>query len=99
MALAISDEEITQLLSMSDAVGVLRQAYREIADDVAVNSPRVDLAGLTQKDDADARQGSVYLLKTMSGITTRYASVRLLSEHIRFSEGQGGKMRRERAKP
>jgi alanine dehydrogenase len=99
MALAISDGEITHLLSMSEALGVLRQAYREVANDEAVNSPRVDLAGLTQPSDTASRQGSVYSLKTMSGITTRYASVRLLSEYIRFSEDQGGKMRRERAKP
>ena len=99
MVLAIGDEEIVKILSMGEAVEVLRRAYGELAADDAVNSPRVDLTGLNSASVPSAREGSAYLLKTMSGITSRYASIRFLSEYIRWKDHQGGELRRERAKP
>jgi ornithine cyclodeaminase/alanine dehydrogenase-like protein (mu-crystallin family) len=99
MVLAIGDEEIAKMLSMDEAVGVLRRAYGELAADDAVNSPRVDLAGLGSASVSSDREDSAYLLKTMSGITSRYASIRFLSEYIRWRAREGGELRRERAKP
>jgi alanine dehydrogenase len=99
MVLAIGDEEIAKMFSMDEAVEVLRRAYGELAANDAVNSPRVDLAGLGSARVSSGREGSAYLLKTMSGVTSRYASIRFLSEYIRWRAHEGGELRRERAKP
>ncbi|HEY7323059.1 MAG TPA: hypothetical protein VIE89_36330 [Candidatus Binatia bacterium] len=99
MVLVIGDEEIAKMFSMGEAVEVLRRAYGELAADDAVNSPRVDLVGLGSASGSSDRDSNAYLLKTMSGITSRYASIRFLSEYTRWRAREGGELRRERAKP
>jgi alanine dehydrogenase len=99
MVLVIRDEEIAKIFSMGEAVELLRRAYAELAADDAVNGPRVDLVGLGSASGSSDRDGNAYLLKTMSGITSRYASIRFLSEYTRWRARGGGELRRERANP
>ena len=57
--LILSNQDVEALLPMSDCIDVLDQAYRELAQERAVNALRSDAVSTTSRPDA------VYSLKLM----------------------------------
>jgi ornithine cyclodeaminase/alanine dehydrogenase-like protein (mu-crystallin family) len=82
MMLILSNQDVEALLPMSDCIDVLDQAYRELAQERAVNALRSDAVSTTSRLDA------VYSLKLMGGVIPSLAvgALRLNSDIISFGE-------------
>jgi alanine dehydrogenase len=80
MTLILSNEEIADLLPMSDCLDRMEDAYRELGNDRAINRPRTDMC-------APAQEGGRYIFKTMDGLLPKYdvAALRLNSDVIRWT--------------
>lgn len=90
IALLLRDEQIRDLVSMSDAIPALERTYGEIAHATAVSSPRVDI--LTPLDSEDPST-PCHELKTMTASMGDYACVRILTNLVRWEE-RAGQMRK-----
>lgn len=78
--LVLSNEDAEQLLTMSDCIAAVEQAYREFALGRAANAARTDAVTLTERPDA------VYSLKLMGAVVQSLGIgvVRLNSDIISF---------------
>jgi ornithine cyclodeaminase/alanine dehydrogenase-like protein (mu-crystallin family) len=59
MTLILSNDDVEALLPMSDCIGALEEAYRELAHERAPSALRTDAVSTTARSDA------VYSLKLM----------------------------------
>jgi alanine dehydrogenase len=86
MTLVLNNDEVAELLPMSDCLTRLEETYRDLGELRAANRPRSDIVG-------PAEQHGRYVFKTMDGMTPRYevAAVRLNSDRIRWSANAKGK--------
>ncbi|HVB89025.1 MAG TPA: ornithine cyclodeaminase family protein [Beijerinckiaceae bacterium] len=91
MTLIVSNEEVERLLTMSDCIGALEQAYRELAEGRAVSRTRSDTMAPIAGSDA------LYSLKSMDGVAPQLGvgAVRINSDVIRWPR-VGNSMRREK---
>ncbi len=80
--LILSNEDAESLLTMSDCVTALEEAYRELAHGRAANAPRSDAISTTAHPDA------VYSLKLMGAVipSLNVSVVRLNSDIISFGK-------------
>lgn len=87
--LVLSNQEIAELLNMPDCMAALEEAYRAIAEDRALNSPRVDgLIPHPQQPDA------VYAFKQMGGVIAGgVQALRVNSDVIHWPETDGKRRR------
>jgi len=87
--LILSNEEIEKVLTMEVCLEALEQAYQQLADGTAVNSPRADI--LVPTADAQA----YYAFKSMAGVVprARVAALRLNSDILTWPR-LGGVQRR-----
>ncbi len=74
MTLILSNEEIAELLPISDCLDRMEDAYRELGHDRAINRPRSDIC-------APPQEGGQYIFKSMDGLLPKYevAALRLES--------------------
>ena len=93
MALILSNEEIEGLLNAEEYLDALEGIYIEIANGVAANSPRIDV--LKPVSSKDGGSINYYMMKTMSGVASQYAAIRLLSDLVWFPE-VGREVRKDR---
>ena len=96
MVLALSNSDIARVLTMKDVIESLRVANRELGEGRAVNSPRIDLLGAEK--GVHPEFPDAYQIKTMTGVTTRYAALRFLSERLQWRVNEG-RIARQRARP
>lgn len=94
--LVLENADIERALTMRDVLEALRDAYRELGEGEAVNSPRVDLLGVEKGQSEDFPDAC--LLKTMTGVTRKYTSLRFLSEFLQWRE-VGGAIAKQRKRP
>lgn len=80
MTLILSNEEIADLLPMSECLAWMEDAYRELGGDRAISRPRTDMVAPAQDDGR-------YIFKTMDGLLPKYeiAALRLNSDVIRWT--------------
>lgn len=78
MTLLLSNEDVEQLLSMTECINVLDETYRELADGRGVTRTRSDCLAPTTREDA------VYGLKSMDGVvpSMEVGAVRINSDII-----------------
>lgn len=97
----LRNEDITELLTMSDVIGVLRGLYAEMGEDLSVGTPRADVHHPMTRRDADDDSedfiGRAHYLKTMVGgyVGGGLVALRLSSDVLKFSV-QNGLLRREK---
>jgi len=86
--LILSNEDATELLTMSDCIAALEQAYPELAQGRAANAPRSDAVTSTRQP------GAVYSLKLMGAVipSLGVGVVRLNSDIISFGNQRQTKM-------
>lgn len=90
--IVLNNQEIASLLTMPDCMAALEAAYRAIAEDRALNSPRVD--GLIPHAH---RPETVYAFKQMGGVIAGgVQALRVNSDVIHWPETPGGGRRREK---
>ncbi len=94
MVLVLNNDDIASVLTMRHALESLREAYVELGKTEAVNSPRVDLLGIDKSADPD--YPDAYVIKTMSGVMRRFASLRFLSERLQWRKTEGGVAKRRK---
>ncbi len=91
MALLLSDEEVQELLTVEMCLESLEKAYRELAQDWAINSPRCDVI---TADPGSANQEPCHGLKTMGGTVRGFnvGAIRINSDVLTWpSSGSGMK--------
>lgn len=78
MTLLLSNEEISELLTMPDTLAVLEDAYVELAHGRGINRQRSDLVAPGSLPD------SVYALKSMDGVIPKqgYGAIRINSDVV-----------------
>lgn len=97
----LRNDDVAELLTMSEVIDVLRQMYGEVGRDVSVGTPRCDVHHpMTRIDSDDTSEGFVgraHYLKTMVGgyVGGGLVALRLSSDVLRFSV-QDGLLRREK---
>lgn len=86
--LILANEDAEQLLTMTDCITALEEAYREQAQQQAVNAQRSDVVTATQRPDA------VYSLKLMGAVahSLGVGVVRLNSDIISFANQRQKKL-------
>lgn len=91
MTLLISNDEIAGVLSITDVLEALEEAYREAAEGRAILGARADLNTVTPHPD------SVYQLKCMSSVVASLGvgAIRINSDILSFPT-VGGKVRRKK---
>lgn len=87
--LLLSNEDISEILTMSDVVEVLEDAYGEKGNGNAENIPRTDLL------IPASGEGEVYGFKTMSGTIPKFGvtALRINSDIVSWPEFEGVKRR------
>jgi ornithine cyclodeaminase/alanine dehydrogenase-like protein (mu-crystallin family) len=96
MVWVLDNRDIEAVLNMDTCLDTLEEAYRDLSVGEAINSPRSDL--LTPCEVTSRLESSLpsyHMLKTMSGATRKYASIRFLTDLLHWPEVDGG-IRRER---
>jgi ornithine cyclodeaminase/alanine dehydrogenase-like protein (mu-crystallin family) len=96
MVWVLDNNDIEAVLNMQTCLTALEEAYRDLSSGEAINSPRSDL--LTPCEAPGRLESSLpsyHMLKTMSGATRKYASIRFLTDLLHWPEVAGG-IRRER---
>ena len=85
MTLLLTNDDIDRLLTMTDYVEILEDAYRELTEGRGVVRPRTDSLAPTARPDA------VYGLKTADGIAPKFgaAAVRINSDIISYPRVDG----------
>jgi ornithine cyclodeaminase/alanine dehydrogenase-like protein (mu-crystallin family) len=74
----------------------MEEAYRELGEQRAANSPRIDILSPRQYvNSAGTTFPGAHMLKTMSAATTKYAVIRFVTDMLFWRESPGG-LRRER---
>lgn len=97
----LRNEDVADLLSMSEVIDVLRQMYEEVGRDISVGTPRCDVHHPMMRTDADDSSdgfvGRAHYLKTMVGgfVGGGLVALRLSSDVVRFSV-QNDLLRREK---
>src|SRR5687767_4049170 len=78
MTLLLSNEDVDQVLVMSECIAVLEETYKELADGRGISRRRSDCLAPTSKNDA------VYGLKSMDGVvpSLQISAVRINSDII-----------------
>ncbi len=94
--LVLENADIERVLTMCHVLEALRDAYTELGEGEAVNSPRVDLLGVEKGQSEDFPDAC--LLKTMTGVTRKYTSLRFLSEFLQWREVNGA-IAKQRKRP
>lgn len=96
MVLVISNEDVESVLTMSEAMGVLEQMYRELGRGSGVYAPRVDLHAPTRTVVGEDTPSAHYL-KTMVGSVPHFevASIRLTSDVVAWPLVGGQRRRRK----
>jgi alanine dehydrogenase len=91
MTLLLSNDDVAELLSMSECMAALEEAYVELAAGRGVSRTRSDTLTPT------ARSGRLYGLKTMDGVVPKIGvgAVRINSDILTWPE-RDGNMRREK---
>jgi ornithine cyclodeaminase/alanine dehydrogenase-like protein (mu-crystallin family) len=91
MTLVLSNNDIEQLLSPSDCISLLEQAYLELDAGRAVTRPRTDCL-------VDAGDELVYSLKTLDAVlpSAGVGVVRINSDLLQWPTTPGGGVRREK---
>ncbi len=96
MALALNNEEIAGIVDMRLCMEALEEAYRELGNGRAANSPRIDILSPRHYVDPSGRSfPGAHMLKTMSAATSKYAAIRFLTDMLYWRESANG-LRRER---
>jgi ornithine cyclodeaminase/alanine dehydrogenase-like protein (mu-crystallin family) len=85
MTLILSNEEIAELLPISDSLARLTETYQEVGERRALSRPRSDIYGPMQSDGR-------YIIKTMDGMIPLYevAATRLCSDVISWEPSPAG---------
>jgi len=85
MTLILNNDEISELLPISDSLARLTEAYQEVGEHRALSRPRSDIYGPMQ---AEGR----YIIKSMDGMIPLYevAATRLCSDVISWDPGPHG---------
>jgi alanine dehydrogenase len=85
----LTNDQISELLDMSECVTALETAYRDLGLGDAVDSPRQDMLV------SNRREGAVHSFKTMSGSWPRagIAALRLNSDIVTWPEVNGARRR------
>jgi alanine dehydrogenase len=91
MTLILSNDDAGNLLTMPECLGVLEQAYAELADGRGVSRTRSDCITPTSRDDA------LYSLKSMDGVVPKLGvgAVRISSDIVTWPK-TGNTLRREK---
>jgi ornithine cyclodeaminase/alanine dehydrogenase-like protein (mu-crystallin family) len=91
MTLILSNDDVAKLLTMSDCIEVLEEAYVELAEGRGVSRTRSDCFTPTARSDA------LYSLKSMDGVVPKLGvgAVRINSDIITWPK-RGNNMRREK---
>ena len=91
MTWIFNNDELDQVLEMSDCITALDAGYRYLAAGIGGNRGRAEIVSPAGRD------GTVYALKSMDGVhtPTGFASIRLNSDIIGWRE-VGGSTRREK---
>lgn len=91
MTLILSNEDVTDLLSMPECITALEEAYMELAAGRGVSRTRSDILTPTNHPNA------LYGLKSMDGVAPKMGvgAVRINSDILTWPE-RGGNMRREK---
>jgi len=87
--LILSNDDVESLLTMTDCLQALEEAYTELAAGRAQNRPRTDLYTPT------ARRDAYYVFKSMEGVipSMGIAALRINSDHITWKPGPRGTMK------
>lgn len=85
MTLVLSNDDVSQLLTIRDCLERLDQTYRDLGHGQAQNRPRSDMYG-------PLHENGRYVFKTMDGLAPRFeaAAVRLNSDVIRWTRTPAG---------
>jgi alanine dehydrogenase len=85
MTLILSNEDIGELLPLSDSLARLTETYQEVGELRALSRPRSDIYGPMQTDGR-------YIFKSMDGMIPLYevAATRLCSDVISWDSGPAG---------
>jgi ornithine cyclodeaminase/alanine dehydrogenase-like protein (mu-crystallin family) len=85
MTLILSNEEIAELLPISDSLARLTETYQEVGEGRALSRPRSDIYGPMQSDGR-------YIIKSMDGMIPLYdvAATRLCSDVISWEPSPAG---------
>ena len=89
MTIILSNDEISELLTMSETLEVMEEAYAELDSGRAVTRRRSDIITPTDRDDA------TYSLKSMDGVIPKLGvgAVRINSDIVTWPEIDGKKRR------
>src|SRR5512145_526842 len=96
MPLFLNNDDIAELITMSDTMEALEVLYREMGDGAAVTAPRSDVHSPTAA--AQSAEGPMaHYLKSMSGASPHFgtAALRFSSDIVAWRDTGGG-MRREK---
>jgi alanine dehydrogenase len=93
MILILNNEDIAQVLPISDSLARLTETYRELGEGRALSRPRSDIYGPMQSDGR-------YIFKSMDSVLPRYevASMRLCSDVISWEPSPDGVRKEKHAK-
>jgi alanine dehydrogenase len=91
MTLILSNDDVSKLLTMSDCIAVLEEAYVELAEGRGVSRTRSDCLTPTSRADA------LYSLKSMDGVIPKFGvgAVRINSDIVSWPK-RGNNVRREK---
>jgi ornithine cyclodeaminase/alanine dehydrogenase-like protein (mu-crystallin family) len=91
MTLILSNDDIDKLITMPECIGVLEEAYVELAEGRGVSRTRSDCFTPTERTDA------IYSLKSMDGVIPKFGigAVRINSDIITWPK-RGNNIRREK---
>ncbi len=91
MTLLLSNDDVSNLLTMPECIAILEEAYRELAEGRGVSRTRSDCMTPT------ARQDALYSLKSMDGVIPKLGvgAIRINSDIVTWPQ-RGNNIRREK---
>src|SRR5918996_272730 len=87
--LLLSNDDVVSLLSMSDCLAAMEEAYRELGEGRGASGTRSEILTPTARDDG------LYSLLTMSGVAPKFGigAVRINSDILTWPQTPAGKKR------